>query len=141
VLDRLQREQDIPVALKPRMNHLLEQGIVERIGRGRGVRYILSKRFYSFLGRSGRYTRAKGLDRTTQKELLVRHIRDAEPEGARFAELQEILKELSRRQVQGIVNELRAEGRITLEGTTRNGRWRLGGAAGTIAPNPKEWSN
>jgi ATP-dependent DNA helicase RecG len=140
VLDRLQREQEIPVALRPRMNHLLEQGIVERIGRGKGVRYILSKRFYSFLGRTGSYTRAKGLDRDTQKELLVRHIRDAEPEGARLAELQEVLKELSRRQVQGIVNELRLEGRIALVGTTRNGRWRLAQAV-EIAPNPKEWSN
>jgi ATP-dependent DNA helicase RecG len=140
VLDRLQREQEIPAALRLRLNHLLEQGIVERIGRGRGVRYILSKRFYSFLGRSGRYTRAKGLDRATQKELLVQHIRDVEPEGARLAELQEVLKELSRRQIQGIVNELRMEGRIALEGTTRSGRWRLAEDA-EIAPNPKEWSN
>ena len=61
VLNRLQREQDIAPVLRPRLDHLQEQGIVERIGKGRGSRYILSRRFYSFLGQTGRYTRARDL--------------------------------------------------------------------------------
>lgn len=137
VLDRLQRNEGVPDPLKPKLDHLFEQGIVERIGKGRGVRYILSKRFYSFLGRSGRYTRAKGLDRATQKELLVRHIQEAEPEGARLADLQDVLKELSRKQVQTLLKELREEGRISLSGLTRAGRWHLAYEEGDIAPNPK----
>ena len=123
------------------MDHLLEQGVVERIGRGKGVRYILSKRFYSFLGRSGQYTRAKGLDRATQKELLLRHVREAEPGGARLADLQDVLKELSRKQVQTLIRELKDDGRITLSGFTRAGRWHLAPEQTEIAPHPKEWSN
>ncbi len=124
-LNHLQREEIVPDPLKPRLNHLLEQGVVERIGRGSGVRYILSKRFYSFLGHSGRYTRARGLDRETHKELLVRHIRGSEPAGARLADLQEVLKELSRRQVQELMRELREEGRVSLRGLYRGSRWHL----------------
>jgi ATP-dependent DNA helicase RecG len=125
VLDRLQHQQDVPASLRPRLVHLTEQGIIERIGRGKGVRYILSKRFYSFLGRKGQYTRAKGLDRSTQKELLVRHIREAEPEGARLSDLQDVLKELSRKQVQTLLRELRDEARIRVSGLTKAGRWHV----------------
>jgi ATP-dependent DNA helicase RecG len=134
VLDRLQREEPVAESLKPRLNHLLQEGIVERIGRGRGVRYILSKRFYSFLGRSGTYTRARGLDRNTHKELLLQHIRESEPAGAKMSDLQEVLKSLSRRQVQGLVSELREEGRVSLSGSNRGGRWHLKEAGN--APNP-----
>lgn len=125
VLDRLQRQEQVPATFRARLDHLMAQGIVERIGRGKGVRYILSKRFYSFLGRSGQYTRAKGLDRATQKELLLRHVREAEPHGARLADLQDVLKELSRKQLQTLVRELKEEGRIQLSGFTRGGRWHL----------------
>jgi ATP-dependent DNA helicase RecG len=141
VLNQLQRDRTVPDSLKPRLDHLIEQGIVERIGRGRGVRYILSRRFHSFLGRTGQYTRAKGLDRETQKELLLKHIRESEPEGAKLADLQDVLRELSRKQVQTLLQELRDEGRVTLSGLTRGGRWHMAAAGVGIAPNPKEWSN
>ena len=113
----------MPEALRPRLDHLLEQGIIERIGRGRGVRFLLSRRFYSFLGKRGRYTRQRGLDRETHKELLARHIRDSEPEGSRLADLQDVLRELSRKQLQTLLRELREEGRVVVVGVTRSGRW------------------
>lgn len=141
VLDYIQRQEQIPESLKHGLEHLLEQGIVERIGRGRGVRFLLSRRFHSFLGRRGRYTRERGLDRATQKELLVRHIREAEPYGARLADLQEVLRDLSRKQVQTLLRELRDEGRVTVVGVTRSGRWHQAPSDPSIAPNPKEWSN
>lgn len=123
MLDYIQRQEPIPEFVKRGIEHLLEQGIVERIGRGRGVRFLLSRRFYSFLGRRGRYTRERGLDRATQKELLVRHIQEAEPEGARLADLQDVLRDFSRKQVQTLLRELRDEGRVTVVGVTRSGRW------------------
>jgi hypothetical protein len=46
VLDLVHREQRVPAFLKPRLEPLMDQGIIERIGRGRGVRYLLSRRFY-----------------------------------------------------------------------------------------------
>lgn len=122
-LDYVQRQEPMPEALRPRLDHLLEQGIIERIGRGRGVRFLLSRRFYSFLGKRGRYTRQRGLDRETHKELLARHIRDSEPEGSRLADLQDVLRELSRKQLQTLLRELREEGRVVVVGVTRSGRW------------------
>jgi ATP-dependent DNA helicase RecG len=140
-LDYIQRQEPIPDSLKHGLENLLEQGVIERIGRGRGVRFLLSRRFYSFLGRRGRYTRERGLDRATQKELLVRHIRESEPEGARLADLQDVLRDLSRKQVQTLLRELRDDGRVAVVGITRGGRWHQAQKDASIAPNPKEWSN
>ena len=53
-------EQRVPDSLKSRVEHLLEQGIIERVGRGRGVRLLLSRRFYRHIGKAGVYTRKRG---------------------------------------------------------------------------------
>jgi ATP-dependent DNA helicase RecG len=123
VLDSLQREVPIAPEFKASLDRLFERGIVERIGRGRGVRFVLSRRFYSFLGKPGSYTRRRGLDRDTQKELLLKHIRDANPEGAKLMDMQDVLKELSGPQIQTLLRGLRKEGKIRSEGLTRAGRW------------------
>lgn len=125
VLDALQRERALTLELKASLGRLLERGIVERIGKGRGVRFVLSRRFYSFLGKPGSYTRRRGLDRDTHKELLLKHIRDSLTEGAQLKDMQDVLKELSRPQIQTLLRELRGEGKIRSEGLTRAGRWFL----------------
>jgi ATP-dependent DNA helicase RecG len=123
VLDALQREEQVSVDERGRLLHLADQGIVERIGKGKATRFVLSRKFYSFLGRRGAYTRRKGLDRNTQKALLERHIREAGVEGARLKDLQEVLKELSRAQIQTLLRELRAEGKVRVVGLTRGALW------------------
>lgn len=125
VLDSLQREQPLSQNFASSLDRLLERGIVERIGKGRGVRFVLSRRFYSFLGKPGSYTRRRGLDRNTQKELLLKHIRDSSPAGAQLKDMQDVLKDLSRPQVQTLLRELREAGKIRSEGLTRAGRWYL----------------
>jgi ATP-dependent DNA helicase RecG len=126
VLDLVHREQRVPAFLKPRLEPLIDQGIIERIGRGRGVRYLLSRRFYRFLGQPGVYTRRRGLDRETNKALLLKHIEDSGSAGATFGELQEVLPALSRDQVQTLLRELKRDGQIRVEGTTKAARWFLG---------------
>lgn len=123
VLDLVRREQPVPERLKTRLESLLEEGIIERIGRGRAVRYLLSRRFYRAVGRSGVYTRRRGLDRETNKTLLLRHIEDSGAAGARFAELHQVLPGLSRFQVQALLRELKRQGRIRVEGVTKGARW------------------
>ena len=81
VVDLVHREQRVPDPLRLRVDHLLEQGIIERVGRGRGVRLLLSRRFYRHIGKAGVYTRKRGLDRETNKELLMKHIQDNQDEG------------------------------------------------------------
>src|SRR5258708_20707085 len=63
-----------PPELKVRLKQLIDLGIVEQIGRGRGTRYILCHRFYEETGRSAEYTRKRELDKETNKQLLVRHV-------------------------------------------------------------------
>ena len=123
VIDQVHREQTVPDFLKPRIQQLLEQGVIERVGRGRGARHLLSQRFYRFLGRSGTYTRKRGLDRETNKALLLQHIRENRTAGATFSEFIQVLPGLSRRQVQGLIQELKQEGLITLKGATKGARW------------------
>lgn len=126
ILDAVNREEPLPDGLKDRLPHLLDEGIIERIGRGRGARFILSRKFHSYLGHHGAYTRRKGLDRETNKALLVKHIEERRDAGAAMKEFEEVLPAISRRQILGLLQELRAEGKIHPKGERRGARWILG---------------
>jgi ATP-dependent DNA helicase RecG len=123
LIDQIHRDQPVPESLKGRIPRLDEAGVIEKVGRGRGTRYILSQRFYGFLDKKGVYTRRKGLDRNTNKELLLKHIRDNEKEGSRFRDLAQVLPSLTRNQLKGLLQELKAEKRIYPRGHTKAGRW------------------
>ncbi|MBI4601536.1 MAG: transcriptional regulator, partial [Planctomycetes bacterium] len=127
VIDLVHREQPVPRYLAPRLPVLREQGVIERVGRGRGTRHLLSRRFYRFLGKGGAYTRRRGLDRETNKALLLRHIEDSTPAGTTLGELQQVLPNLSRDQVRTLLRELKRAGRIEVRGATKAGRWFLAG--------------
>ena len=126
VLDAIQREEPLQEDLKERLPHLLDLGIIERIGRGRGSHLILSRKFHSFLGHHGAYTRRKGLDRETNKALLLKHMEERREEGAAMKEFEEVLPALSRRQILSLLQQLRAEGRIHPEGERRGAHWKPG---------------
>ena len=123
VLDVLHQEQPVPDYLKSRLPVLVREGIVEKLGRGGGVRYILSRKFYTFIGEMGAYTRARGLDRAQNKELLLQHVRRCDKDGCQLRELMQVLPALSRGQVQKLLKELRADGRIHNVGRTSAARW------------------
>lgn len=127
VLDALRRHEALSPNLAARLPGLVEAGVVEQHGRGRGSRYILSRGLYAALGQRGAYTRERGLDHETNKELLLRHIRENDTEGSPLADLRQVLPSLSASQVQGLLHELRDEGRIGLTGARRWARWHLPG--------------
>lgn len=138
VLDLVHRQQRVPDHLARRLGPLLEGGVLERVGRGRGTRYLLSRRFYRELGHTGAYTRRRGLDRETNKALVRSHIERSIPVGVALAELQEVLPNLSRSQIQGLLRELRDQGLIRVEGTRRWARWFPVTEAGNSAKRSKE---
>lgn len=123
VLDLLRRGQPLPESLRTRLPALMEAGAVESLGRGRGVRHLLSRSFYAAIGQKGAYTRKRGLDHETNKELLCKHVRDNDRDGSPLADLQQVLPALSARQVQHLLHELRDEGRVRLSGQRRWARW------------------
>ncbi|MFH1723225.1 MAG: ATP-binding protein [Elusimicrobiota bacterium] len=123
ILDLIHREQALPKALRARLPALAHLGVIEVAGKGRGTRYLLSRRYYAGIGKKGVYTRKRGLDRETNKELLLKHIRENAADGSRLMELTQILPALSRAQVQSLLRELKREGKIHYRGFTRAARW------------------
>ncbi|MCG2778379.1 MAG: putative DNA binding domain-containing protein [Desulfobacterales bacterium] len=123
LLDHIHRERRVPDQLQNRLQSLLEKGVVERFGRGRGVKYILSRRYYKMVDEKGAYTRKKGLDRETNKALLLKHIKENRGSGSRFSELTQVLPALSNDQVKKLVAELKKEGGIYNIGATRAALW------------------
>ena len=123
LLDHIHRERRVPDRLQNRLQSLVEKGVVERFGRGRGVKYILSRRYYKMVDEKGAYTRKKGLDRETNKALLLKHIKENRGSGSRFSELTQVLPALSNDQVKKLVAELKKEGEIYNIGATRAALW------------------
>lgn len=123
VVNQIRREQPVPEPLRDRLPRLMDLGVIERVARGR---FILGRRYYAAVGKKGVYTRKKGLDRETNKELLVKHIRDNAIAGSKLEEFYQVLPGLVRSRIQLLLRELRSESRIHSHGVTRAGRWYLG---------------
>ena len=123
ILDLLQRERPVPDALRARLGHLKKHGIVESVGRGRGTRYHLSRRFHAETGQKGIYTRKRGLDHEANKTLLLQHLIENFQSGSPLSELHQVLHDLSESHVQRLLHELRQQGKITLRGERRWARW------------------
>lgn len=112
VIDNVFRDESVSECFRGNLSRLIDNGVVEQISRGRGTRYVISRQFYEFLGKRGTYTRKKGLDRDTNKTLLLKHIQDNQAFGSRMKEFCEVLPGHSRNQIQFLLRELVQEGRI-----------------------------
>ncbi len=132
LLDCIHRGSTIPEHLRNRLPLLVEKGIVEQFGRGRGVKYILSRRYYEMAGEKGVYTRKKGLDRETNKALLLKHIKRNKESGSRLNDLMQVLPALSIPQLQTLLRELKADGEIHKIGKTRGALWHPGSETNAI---------
>ena len=120
VLNAIGNDEKISRSLMTRTKRLEDIGLVEKAGRGK---YIFSRRYYASAGKSGEYTRKRGLDRDTNKELLLKHISRSGNFGAPISELQQVLPALSRGQIKTLLNCLREERKIELSGARRGARW------------------
>ncbi len=124
-LERLHQEKELAPSLKERLPGLVAAGAVESIGRGKNTRYILSEALYATLGAKGTHTRQRGLDRETNKALLIKHLSKQEGQGAPLAELRQVLPSLPESAVRDLLREMRTEGQLTLIGERRWARWHL----------------
>ena len=95
--------------MQSRLKRLIDMGIVEHIGR---KKYVLARSLYAAAGKTGVHTRRVGLDRDTNKELLLKHIRQNNAVGTPFKELQQVLPGLSRNQIRVLIRELRNQGKF-----------------------------
>ena len=122
-INALYHEQTLNSNMRSRLKHLTEMGIVEHVGRNK---YVLARSLYSAAGKSGVHTRIVGLDRETNKELLLKHMRESGSEGSPLRELQQVLPGHNRSQIQVLLRELRKEDRAFNVGNTSAARWFAG---------------
>ncbi len=109
----------------PTMRHqekFLHLGIIEKVGRTSGTKYILSHHYYSHSARPGVYTRIKGFSREAKKELILEHIR-RESRGRR-EDFIDAFPELKPNDISKLLQELKRDGKIEREGTDRSGYWK-----------------
>jgi ATP-dependent DNA helicase RecG len=125
ILDSVRREVAVPETLKPLVDRLVADDLLERGSRGRGSRLMLSRTFSDAIGESARYTRRKGLDQEEGKLLLLKHLNRKGAAGAPLDELAEVLKSTkSKRQVQHLLHLLVNEGKALPPRRGRGGLWK-----------------
>jgi ATP-dependent DNA helicase RecG len=120
VLDAVHRGRPVPEALRDHVSDLLAIGALERVER---TKLVLAKRFYVLKGQPGEYTRRRGLDRESRKQLLIQHIEDSRESGTPFEELAQVLPGASRNELKVFLRELKEAGRAHTRGATRAARW------------------
>ena len=123
LLDRIHNEKPVEPSDRERLKQLVELGVIERSGRGRGVRYLLSRTFYEMAENSGLHTRRQGLERETNKELICRHVEHQGKAGAVRDEFRQVLPDLTDNQIKGLLKELQAERRVYCTGHAKGARW------------------
>lgn len=104
-------------------NKFLELGIIEKIGKTRGTKYLLAHKYYVHAGKPGLYTRITGISREKQKELIQKHI-SKNKKGYR-KEFEDIFSELKPSDISNLLRELKKDGKIIFEGSSKNGFWRI----------------
>lgn len=119
-INALYHEQPLNEKMQSRLNRLIDTGIVEHIGR---KKYVLARSLYAATGKTGVHTRHVGPDRDTNKELLLKHIRQNNNVGTPFKELQQVLPGLNRNQIQVLMRELKEDEKVVCKGKTSAARW------------------
>ena len=120
VIDALFHGKPLNDNLRGRLTHLVDMGVVEHTGRNK---YVLARGLYEATGKSGVHTRLTGLDRETNKELLIRHIKANGDKGAPFKEFEQVLPSHSRTQIKVLLRELQQSDLIYTIGKTSAARW------------------
>jgi ATP-dependent DNA helicase RecG len=101
----------------------LSTGVIEKIGVGRGVHYILSQKYYAHKDELGVHTMLAGLERDTYKELILKHIREKEKGTAK--QFHKAFKDLKPMDISNLLRELKNEGKIVRHGSKNQGFWTL----------------
>ncbi len=114
------RGEKLSKGSESRIRRLIDLGIIER---GKGRIYMLSRKFYEFVGKAGEYTRRKGLDREQNLALLKQHLDRRQDVGCKLEELCQVLPSLPSTHVQSLLQTLKRRGLVHNVGERRAGVW------------------
>ncbi|MDD2772539.1 MAG: putative DNA binding domain-containing protein [Elusimicrobiales bacterium] len=121
-LERIREQKTWDLQFKDKF---LDLGIIERVGRTSGAKYILAHAYYKHAGKPGVHTRLAGISRDKRKELILSHIEKNEKGFVK--DFMDILPELGRADINNMLQELRKDGKIKFIGPRRSGYWVLSG--------------
>jgi ATP-dependent DNA helicase RecG len=99
----------------------LKLGLIEKVGRTRDTRYILSHKYYKWEGKAGIYTRLAGLTRQQKKELILNHFKKNDK--LHLKELRDVFPEMKDMDIANLLQELKKAGKIKYVGPHRGGYW------------------
>ncbi|ELP32914.1 ATP-binding protein [Rhodopirellula baltica] len=114
------RGEKLPKEAERRINHLIDLGIIER---AKGRAFMLSRKFYEFVGKAADYTRRKGLDREHNLALLKKHIDESGAAGASLDELGQVLPSLPKNEVHNLLRILKYRNVADTQGRGPGARW------------------
>ncbi|MFB6181676.1 MAG: RNA-binding domain-containing protein [Candidatus Magasanikbacteria bacterium] len=101
----------------------LDMGIVEKLGRTKGTKYILSHKYYEHKDKTGIHTKLKGISRDRKKELIIQHIE--ENGSGQMSEFKDIFPNLKQEEISNLLRDLKKEELIKFKGHPKTGRWIL----------------
>lgn len=119
LLAMVAREGRVPKILRDRTQHMLDLGLIERVGK----KYMLSRGYYAFVGQKAVYTRKKGLDREQNLNLLLKHIKDNSASGCPKEELLQVLPALPETGVRSLLQILKRRGLAHPNRKSPDARW------------------
>lgn len=99
----------------------LKIGVIEKVGKTSGTKFILSHRYYSYEERPGIYTRITGFNRASKKKLILEHIH-REGKGKK-EDFLDAFPELKSGDIANLLYELKFDGKIKHKGSRRSGYW------------------
>lgn len=101
----------------------LELGIIEKIGQGRGAKYILSHNYYKYADDAGHHIRLSGLVREAKRALVTEYLK--KHKRVKNQELQTAFKDMGMQEVSTLLKGMGRDGAIRHEGSPRWGYWCL----------------
>ncbi|MFH1192621.1 MAG: ATP-binding protein [bacterium] len=111
---------------KERLHYFFMLGIIEKVGRSRGQKYILSKNFYEFIDNRSEYTRKKWLSKEQQKQVLVNYFQQHKK--GRVSDFKELFENrLSNQKINILLNDLREMSLVYFDGKpkSRSAYWKI----------------
>jgi len=111
-------------APRPRFkDEFLQLGLIERVGRTRGAKYMLARRYYESAGRPGLHTRVRGLSREQMKTLVLNHIKKyGKGQKGEFAD---VLPGANEQMISNLLQEMKRDGKIKFIGSKITGHWEI----------------
>ncbi len=104
-------------------DRFLENNLIDKVGQGKGSKYILSHDYYKITRSEGVYTKLSGISRNKSKELILNHIQ--KNNNAERAEFNDVFPELSPQDISNLLQELRRDNKIYFNGPPKTGVWKI----------------